>query len=212
MADTIEPSLVKWLEQQLPRTAKKVSLKKLDSAPLHISDRKISVFTPRIPYSVYRDEDKTVPRICCSVDLERCLRGVRRYFTPAETATAVPRFYLYGFDERDVVQPSIELSAEPYRANEVWIVPHRLSNWEIKPSMVGELRLVRLANNGYTHTLAVALNQDVRLNANQLLKSGSFYELTVTCSEREPQITISDAKEISRGIFDAALNEYTVTP
>lgn len=212
MADTIEPSLVKWLEQQLPRTAKKVSLKKLDSAPLHISDRKISVFTPRIPYSVYRDEDKTVPRICCSVDLERCLRGVRRYFTPAETATAVPRFYLYGFDERDVVQPSIELSAEPYRANEVWIVPHRLSNWEIKPSMIGELRLVRLANNGYTHTLAVALNQDVRLNANQLLKSGSFYELTVTCSEREPQITISDAKEISRGIFDAALNEYTVTP
>lgn len=212
MADTIEPSLVKWLEQQLPRTAKKVSLKKLDSAPLHISDRKISVFTPRIPYSVYRDEDKTVPRICCSVDLERCLRGVRRYFTPAETASAVPRFYLYGFDERDVVQPSIELSAEPYRANEVWIVPHRLSNWEIKPSMVGELRLVRLANNGYTHTLAVALNQDVRLNANQLLKGGSFYELTVTCSEREPQITISDAKEISRGIFDAALNEYTVTP
>lgn len=212
MADTIEPSLVKWLEQQLPRTAKKVSLKKLDSAPLHISDRKISVFTPRIPYSVYRDEDKTVPRICCSVDLERCLRGVRRYFTPAETTNAVPRFYLYGFDERDVVQPSIELSAEPYRANEVWIVPHRLSNWEIKPSMVGELRLVRLANNGYTHTLAVALNQDVRLNANQLLKSGSFYELTVTCSEREPQITISDAKEISRGIFDAALNEYTVTP
>lgn len=212
MADTIEPSLVKWLEQQLPRTAKKVSLKKLDSAPLHISDRKISVFTPRIPYSVYRDEDKTVPRICCSVDLERCLRGVRRYFTPAETTNVVPRFYLYGFDERDVVQPSIELSAEPYRANEVWIVPHRLSNWEIKPSMVGELRLVRLANNGYTHTLAVALNQDVRLNANQLLKSGSFYELTVTCSEREPQITISDAKEISRGIFDAALNEYTVTP
>lgn len=212
MADTIEPSLVKWLEQQLPRTAKKVSLKKLDSAPLHISDRKISVFTPRIPYSVYRDEDKTVPRICCSVDLERCLRGVRRYFTPAETASAVPRFYLYGFDERDVVQPSIELSAEPYRANEVWIVPHRLSNWEIKPSLVGELRLVRLANNGYTHTLAVALNQDVRLNANQLLKGGSFYELTVTCSEREPQITISDAKEISRGIFDAALNEYTVTP
>ena len=212
MADMIEPSLVKWLEQQLPRTAKKVSLKKLDSAPLHISDRKISVFTPRIPYSVYRDEDKTVPRICCSVDLERCLRGVRRYFTPAETASAVPRFYLYGFDERDVVQPSIELSAEPYRANEVWIVPHRLSNWEIKPSLVGELRLVRLANNGYTHTLAVALNQDVRLNANQLLKSGSFYELTVTCSEREPQITISDAKEISRGIFDAALNEYTVTP
>lgn len=212
MADTIEPSLVKWLEQQLPRTAKKVSLKKLDSAPLHISDRKISVFTPRIPYSVYRDEDKTVPRICCSVDLERCLRGVRRYFTPAETATVVPRFYLYGFDERDVVQPSIELSAEPYRANEVWIVPHRLSNWEIKPSLVGELRLVRLANNGYTHTLAVALNQDVRLNANQLLKGGSFYELTVTCSEREPQITISDAKEISRGIFDAALNEYTVTP
>lgn len=212
MADTIEPSLVKWLEQQLPRTAKKVSLKKLDSVPLHISDRKISVFTPRIPYSVYRDEDKTVPRICCSVDLERCLRGVRRYFTPAETATAVPRFYLYGFDERDVVQPSIELSAEPYRANEVWIVPHRLSNWEIKPSMVGELRLVRLANNGYTHTLAVALNQNVRLNANQLLKGGSFYELTVACSEREPQITISDAKEISRGIFDAALNEYTVTP
>ena len=94
----------------------------------------------------------------------------------------------------------------------MWIVPHRLSNWEIKPSVVGELRLVRLANNGYTHTLAVALNQDVRLNANQLLKSGSFYELTVTCSEREPQITISDAKEISRGIFDAALNEYTVTP
>ena len=94
----------------------------------------------------------------------------------------------------------------------MWIVPHRLSNWEIKPSLVGELRLVRLANNGYTHTLAVALNQDVRLNANQLLKGGSFYELTVTCSEREPQITISDAKEISRGIFDAALNEYTVTP
>lgn len=212
MADNVEPSLVKWLEQQLPRTAKKVSLKKLDTAPLHISDKKIPVFTPRIPHSVYSDEDKTVPRICCSVDLEKCLRGVRRYFVPSPYEDMRHRYYLHAFDERDVVQPSVELSSEPFRANEVWIVPHRLSNWEIKPTVIGELRLVRLADNGYKHTLAVALHEDVRLNSNQLLKAGKFYEITVAISEREPLIVVSDAVEISRGIFDAALNEYTVTP
>ena len=72
--------------------------------------------------------------------------------------------------------------------------------------------MVRLADNGYKHTLAVALHEDVRLNSNQLLKAGKFYEITVTISEREPLIVVSDAVEISRGIFDAALNEYTVTP
>ncbi|MCT7475849.1 hypothetical protein N5V81_12770 [Escherichia coli] len=44
-----------------------------------------------------------------------------------------------------MAQPSVNLTQEPNRAGEVWIVPHRMSNWDIKPIYLGEMRLSNFA-------------------------------------------------------------------
>lgn len=209
MSENVDPSLERWLLQQMPRVVKKVKLRQLNEQPLHLSKSKISVFSPRIPLSVAQDEDMTVPRICCSVDITRCIHGVRHLFSTIEIPT---RLFLHGFHERAVVQPSVDLTCEPNRAGEVWIVPHRMSNWDIKPTMLGEMRLSSLGESGSKFTYQMCFGQDVRWNSYQLLKAGVFYEAFVTVNWEKETLQCSDAKEVGRSAFDTALNEYSVTP
>lgn len=209
MAETIEPSLERWREQQMPQVAKKLTLRTLDTAPLHLSKCKIATFSPRIPLSAAPNEDKTVPRICCSVDLERAIKGARHNFSAIEVPT---RLFLYGFDERGVAQPSVNLTQEPNRAGEIWIVPHRMSNWDIKPIYLGEMRLSELRNGGRIFVYHLSFGQDVRLSTNQLLKGGEFYRLIVSVDWEHDQVTVSEAVATNRNAFDSALNEYVVTP
>ncbi|AFQ96711.1 hypothetical protein STRATTON_268 [Erwinia phage vB_EamM_Stratton] len=209
MSEAIDPSLERWREQQMPSVAKKLTLRQLSNPPLHLSKCKIPVFSPRIPLSVARDEDMTVPRICCSVDLSRCIHGVRHIYSTIEIPT---RLYLYGFEERAVAQPSVDLTCEPNRAGEVWIVPHRMSNWDIKPTLLGELRLSSLGAGGHQFTYQMCFGQDVRLSSDQLLKADTFYEVKVTVNWEKETIKVSDAKQVDRSKFDIAINEYSVTP
>ncbi|AWN09107.1 hypothetical protein MLDJOKPK_00194 [Salmonella phage SPAsTU] len=209
MADTLDPSLERWAERQMPQVAKKLTLRMLDAPPLHLSKCKIPTFCPRIPLSVATDEDKTVPRICCSLDLERCIKGARHNFSAIEIPT---RLFLYGFHERAVAQPSVNLTQEPNRAGEVWIVPHRMSNWDIKPIYLGEMRLSELRGEGHIFVYHLGFGEDVRLSNSQLLKGGKFYRLQVTVHWDTGEVKVSEAVETPRTGFDNALNEYVVTP
>ncbi|QVW55226.1 hypothetical protein pEaSNUABM29_00186 [Erwinia phage pEa_SNUABM_29] len=209
MADTLDPSLERWAERQMPRVAKKMTLRMLNDQPLHLSKCKIPAFSPRIPLSAAPDEDKTVPRICCSVDLERCIKGARHNFSAIEIPT---RLYLYGFHERAVVQPSVSLTEEPNRAGEVWIVPHRMSNWDIKPIYLGEMRLSELRGEGHIFIYHLCFGQDIRLSTSQLLKADQFYRLQVSIDWESGEVKVSDAVETPRTGFDNALNEYVVSP
>lgn len=209
MAEHVDPSLERWCERQMPHVAKKLTLRKLTEQPLHLSKCKIPTFSPRIPLSCAPDEDKTVPRICCSVDLERAIKGARHNFSAIEIPT---RLYLYGFDERDVAQPSVNLTQEPNRAGEVWIVPHRMSNWDIKPIYLGEMRLSELRNGGHVFVYHLSFGQDVRLSTSQLLKAGEFYRLIISVNWERGEVKVSEAVAAARTAFDNALNEYVVSP
>ena len=120
--------------------------------------------------------------------------------------------YLYGFDERDVAQPSVNLTQEPNRAGEVWIVPHRMSNWDIKPIYLGEMRLSELRNGCHVFVYHLSFGQDVRLSTSQLLKAGEFYRLIISVNWERGEVKVSEAVATARTAFDNALNEYVVSP
>lgn len=206
--ETYAASLEKWLQNQLPRVAKRSTLRLLDTPPLHISTARIRMFSPRIPYSVMHNEDNTVPRVCCSVDLARCIASARHILRTDE----VPRqIFIYGFDERSVVQPSVELSQEPVRAGEVWIVPHRMGNWEIKPRVLGEMRLLEMNGEGNRFVFAVRCGQDVALRDGQTLREDTVYRLPVSLNRQTEEVTVGECSEIDLDLFFKAQEGYGVS-
>lgn len=206
--ETYAASLEKWLQNQLPRVAKKSNLRLLDTPPLHISTARIRMFSPRIPLSAMSDEDKTVPRVCCSVDLARCIASARHILRTDE----VPRqIFIYGFDERSVVQPSVELSQEPVRAGEVWIVPHRMGNWELKPLVLGEMRLLEMNGEGNRFVFAVRCGTDVTLRSGEILREDKVYRLPVSLNRQTDEVNVGDSSTIDLTAFFAAQDGYTVS-
>lgn len=206
--DTYAASLEKWLQNQMPRVAKKSTLRLLDTPPLHISTARIKMFSPRIPLSLTNDEDKTVPRVCCSVDLARCLASARHILRTDEPPRQI---FIYAFTERSVVQPSIELSQEPVRAGEVWIVPHRMGNWELYPDVIGELRLMEMNGEGNRFVFAVRCGQSVTLRTGETLREGPIYRIEVTINRQDCTVNVGECWEIDPSIFDRALDCYTVS-
>lgn len=202
MAD-YDPSLEKWFENQLPRVAKKLALKGLSVPPLHLGG-KVKTFTPRLPNNPAPGEDQTIPRVCCALSIANCCIGARHNF---QFASENPRLYLYAFDERSVVQPSVEVTKEPNRAGEVWIVPHRMANWEIKPRVVGEMRLVRMSEV-YTHLEYVILvSEPVAWDSGLTLQPDTAYRVAVTWS---PEFRMTVPKVVPMSVYHDALDGYTV--
>lgn len=201
-------SLDTWLQNQMPRVMKKLTPRLLDTPPLHISTSRVRVFSPRIPLSVLSDEDKTVPRVCCSVDLARCIASARHILRTGD----VPRqVFIYGFTERSVVQPSVELSQEPVRAGEVWIVPHRMGNWEISPELLGEMRLLEMDGEGNRFTFVVRCGQEVTLRNGETLREGIAYRLPVAIKHQTQEVTVGDCTEVSVDTFFNAKDGYGVS-
>lgn len=204
MAD-YDASLVRWFENQMPKVAKKLTLRGLETPPLHIGG-KVKIFSPRIPSSPADGEDLTIPRVCCSLALKNCMIGARHNFRSPDVQT---RIYIYGFDERSVVQPSIDVTKEPNRAGEVWIVPHRMANWEMKPRVLGEFRLLETSKDCDKLTYVVQVGETVAFDSGFKLEAGETYSVTVTMSMGEVS-NISTPKPVSVKEYHDALNGYTV--
>lgn len=216
-------TLKSWLGGQMPSVQKKVKAIRLDKDEvlLHVGPSKIKSFYPRVPGSVASGEDTTVGRVCCSLTLEKALWGGRHHF-PSD------RLYLYAFDERDVLVPSTELTQEGKRGNEVWIVPHRMENWNIVPTRVGEARVISrtcpddLLEYKITYVIKID-NIDVPFNGDTVLKAGNFYEFTVTRGGKwravdggkdvqvDEVFTIEFVGETGRDFWDRAALEYVVS-
>ncbi len=172
--------LKKWLRMQMPSVQKKVKAVKLDEDefPLHVGPHKIRSFYPRIPGEIAPGEDNTVGRVCCSLTLGQALWGGRHHF-PAE------RLYLYRFVEDQVLIPSTALTQEGKRGNEVWIVPHRMENWNIKPEKAGEARLI--SRSSLDEWLTYELSYIVRVTGDvpipfergKVMQPGRYYEFRV---------------------------------
>ena len=202
MAD-YDASLEKWRENQMPRVAKKLTLRGVTTPPLHVGG-KVKVFSPRLPNNPAPGEDQTVPRICCALTLKNCNIGARHNF---QFASEKPRLYLYAFDERSVVQPSVDVTKEPNRAGEIWIVPHRMANWDITPTVIGDMRLLKMANEFRTLDYVLMVNQPTLWDTGETLKPDVAYQFTVTWS---PEVRFSALQEVPVAVYHDALNGYTV--
>lgn len=200
-----DPSLEKWFENQLPRVAKKLALKGLSTPPLHLGG-KVRVFTPRLPNNPAPGEDQTIPRICCGLSVMNCCIGARHNF---QFANENPRLYLYAFDERSVVQPSVEVTKEPNRAGEVWIVPHRMANWEIKPRVMGEMRLTKMAECYSRLDYVIMVSEPIMWDTGVTLQPDTAYQFSVTWS---PEFRFTVPKSVPVSVYHDALNGYTVAP
>lgn len=199
-----EASLDKWFERQMPRVAKKLAIKGVDTPPLHIGG-KVRTFSPRLPNNPAPGEDQTIPRICCSLSIKNCCVGARHNF---QFANENPRLFIYAFDERSIVQPSVDVTKEPNRAGEVWIVPHRMANWDIKPKIVGEMRLSKMADDYTTLDYVMLVSEPTKWESGVMLEPGKAYHFTVTWT---PEFRFSEPKVVPVENYHDALNAYTVT-
>lgn len=221
-----EPSaaLTSWLQRQMPSVQKKVKAIQLDKGEsvLHVGPGLVRNFYPRIPGSVAPGEDTTVGRVCCSLTLSQALWGGRHHF-PA------PRMYLYSFEERNVLVPSVELTQEGKRGNEVWIVPHRMENWNIKPTRVGEVRLLSKSHDvegtdrGVMAYVAFITDQPVPFDKSNTMEVGKCYEFQVDATAKWTPVNGGDdveyhrdaaikfIGEVDKEFWDRAAFEYTVT-
>lgn len=199
-----DASLDKWFERQLPKVAKKLTVRGIDTPPLHIGG-KVSVFTPRLPSSPAPGEDQTIPRVCCSLTLQNCCTGARHNF---QFANENPRLYIYTFPERSVVQPSVDVTKEPNRAGEVWIVPHRMSNWEIKPTTVGEMRLLDMMDDYTKLEYVMMVSEPVKWDNDLTLKPDTAYSFEVIWT---PTLSYTKPTPVPVDVYHRALTAYTVS-
>lgn len=216
-------SLKSWLGGQMPSVQKKVKAIRLedDEVLLHVGPSKIRSFYPRVPGSVASGEDTTVGRVCCSLSLSKALWGGRHHF-PSE------RLYLYAFEERNVLVPSTSLTQEGKRGNEVWIVPHRMENWDITPQRVGEARIISKSSPDdvleyQLHYVVKIDNMDIPYDDDTLLKAGHFYEFVVERGAKwkaidggqdivvDEEFRIKFVGETHRDYWDRAALEYVVS-
>lgn len=204
MAD-YDATLDKWLLNQMPAVVKKLSLKGIDTPPLHIGG-KVKVFTPRIPHSPSYGEDLTIPRICCGLTLKNCIVGARHNFRSLENRK---RIYIYSFDERSVVRPSIDVTKEPNRAGEIWIVPHRMSNWTITPRVLGEMRLVMISHDDNELMYVIQVGETMAFDSNKKLEAGKTYLFTITLGDWET-LKVSDPDPADVDYYHGSLNSYTI--
>lgn len=205
---TVDASLSKWFENQMPSAVKKMSPRLISNPPLHLSDAVIKEFSPRIPLSVDTDEDKTIPRVCCSLDLARCIQGARHQFTHGAT-----RLYLYAFNERNVIQPSVALTQESNRAGEVWIVPHRMSNWQLAPEVLGEMRLSEMSEDGTSQTWLYFGCKEALFEGSTKLIPEMVYKIHLRLTRTDYGV-VTNVKLEGDGNYSnfiEALNEYRVT-
>lgn len=204
------PSLIKWMDTLMPGLAK--SLKPIHSPYplLHITACPVRVFTPRIPHSIVKDEDCTVPRICVSQFLKQCLAAAR-HTVPEIVYTG--DLTIYTFDERDVLLATPKVTKEPI-TGEGWIVPHRLSNWELKPSIIGKIRVVEVTQSGesdldrFVAKMALRVNYPLQWDRDIELVPGTDYVFNIRISAFKTEVT--DLKEAVGNEFNDADKGYTV--
>lgn len=202
-------SLVNWTSNLMPTVAKNVTPLHSEVPLLHISPSVVRVFTPRIPNYIKPGEDQTVPRICVSQYLSQCLAAARHsVFNIHEDG-----LILYSFVERDFLAANRRVTKEPM-TGEGWIVPHRLSNWEMKPIPFGTIRLLETVGcldglkESKTLRLALRLNENIWWSRTTELLADKVYSFTVSSSGDEA--VVEDLKQIELDEFQAAGLGYTV--
>lgn len=153
-----DTKLDSWRNGQNPKIFTRLRPRKVSTPPLHISAVSVRRFVPRIPKSIAPGEDQTVPRVCCSLSLAKCFQGARWNYDELPGPSC---FNVYGFDVRNVIDPTVTLTKEPTRNGEVWVVPYQLAYWELTPQLLGQLRLLKYTSDNKRFTYVLFAHQEL---------------------------------------------------
>lgn len=176
-------SLETFVESLMPSVAKNLTPMHSEHPLIHIAGGNVPIFTPRIPQSLKSGEDQTVPRICVSTYLSECIKSARH--TVREIYWHSGELPVYTFNERDFLAATRRVTKEPF-TGEGWIVPHRLSNWEMKPELVARIRLIEF--NGadtttYNIRCVIRVNKAFQWDGSTTLEAGKDYIFKCTLNE-----------------------------
>ncbi len=175
-------SIERWLEMQNPAIQKSVTVVDFVRPLLHLSTNgNIRKFTPRIPKSLYDGEDQTVPRVCVSTNLVETLIGAAWNFKELQSQVIYDSldFVVYGLDVDKAIRPTKKLTQEGVATGELWVVPFRMSMYEIQPSRIATMSITSIANTGTNVIIdmVVDVREEMLLSGNSKLNPG-FYSLT----------------------------------
>lgn len=113
---------------------------------LHISGNKLTktTFIPRISKRQGNTEDRTVPRITCSVDLYGCLIGHAAidsviFDSIGYKPITLPKFYIYSLDFDISLKPNGRLVYDADRTNEHWLTTYNKDTVEYKGNLIGKM-------------------------------------------------------------------------
>lgn len=201
----------RWLEMQNPSLRKSLSEVELNRPALHLSANKsIKIFTPRIPKSLYDGEDQTIARVSVSNSLTDTMIGASWNFEcyAEGSNNNETSFTIYALDVPNVIRPTVKLTKESNATGELWIVPDRMSNYEVPSRVAAELCInwVRHEDDTPEKTyfgFVLEVSEDIALTGNKILKPG-FYSIREVClgdilgKKRDFDFVFSD---ISRDTF-----------
>lgn len=170
----------RWLEMQNPSIQKSVAVVEVTQPLLHLSSNSnIRKFTPRIPKSLYDGEDQTVPRVCVSANLVDTLIGAAWNFEGFQTQVdySAVDYVVYGLDVDTALRPTKKLTQEGIATGEFWVVPHRLSMYEITPTRIANLSISNILRNGENIYLdfVIDVREEMLLTSGQGLEPGYYH-------------------------------------
>lgn len=161
---------------------------------LHVSsDRSIRKFIPMVSTRILNEENRNIPRICCSLSLSEAISGHSTTDKEFEDNNAFEGvFQVYAFDYECIVKPSSQLVPDAHRTGEYWLIAHSKETQEYVPRKV--------ARFFYESITKYRLNKSV----------GYVLYLEVT---EDVEFWITPKQSVGKGYYRiAAKSEHHITP
>lgn len=177
---------------------------------LRIDTKAPKQFTPYMPFSAGKTEDRTTPRVCVSTSLLDCFLG---YASVSEDFHGDNHQYSYDITKIpfDVcLKPNEKLVYDALLTNEHWLVPYNQDSYRIKGSVIGKVHVVSITyepakDSSGNHTCVkayVELNGEhpVKLLPDKSVSKGHY----IFTFENNGNIQAT-VRKISKSEFDAVI-------
>lgn len=144
----------------------------------HISDNpRIKEFVPRITDRMLSSEDRSIPRISCSLDIAGAIAGHAGTEYMFNDVTFDGIFQLYAIPFEYCVKPKPSLVADANQTREHWLVAYSRETESYTPVKLGQffyesIRLFRPRQEVVYEMIVEVLQDDVYLTPKKLLDKG----------------------------------------
>lgn len=144
----------------------------------HISDnRRIKEFVPRVTDRMLGSEDRSIPRISCSLDIAGAIAGHAGTEYMFNDVDFDGIFQLYAIPFEYCVKPKPSLVADASQTREHWLVAYSRETERYSPIKLGQffyesIRLFRPNQEVVYEMIVEVLQDDVYLTPNKLLDKG----------------------------------------